>query len=182
MPIPDFTRVEYHQPEPLEGEVVGRPNVTGLLPLAILYGTGAALAGALGYAIIGLSGFMVSIVAIGMGWLIAKAMMTASKGIGGRPFQIAAVILTYFSVTLGSTLDIYWYLRPRMAQIPGIGLANELPILIKYFLAGPLLRLQSSPINGALGLLILFIGLRTAWQLAAGGDAQFRRMSLFGTR
>ena len=184
MPIPDFTRAEYSKPEPIEGEVVGVPlrrNASGLLPIAVLYGAGAAIAGALGYAIIGLSGFMVSIVAIGMGWLIAKAMMAATKGIGGQPFQIAAVILTYFSVSLGQTLDIFWYLRPQLAEL-GRGIAPAVPILLKYLLAGPFLRLSSSAFNGGIGLLILFFGLRTAWQLAAGGDAQYRRMSIFGAR
>ncbi len=185
MPLPDFTRAEYPQPGPIEGEVVGVPlnqGGTAYLPLAVLYGVAAAIAGAVGYAIIGLSGFMVSIVAIGMGWLIAKAMMTASKGHGGRPFQIAAVILTYFSVTLGQTLDLLWYLRPHMAQVPGIGFSNELPSLFKYFLIGPVLDLSSNPISGAIGLLILFIGMRTAWQLAAGGAAQHHRMGFFGAR
>lgn len=184
MPIPDFTRANYNdQPNPIEGEVVGVPlrgGVGGLLPVAVLYGAGAAIAGALGYAIIGLSGFMVSIVAIGMGWLVAKAMMAATKGVGGRPFQVVAVILTYFSVSLGQTFDLYWYLRPQIAAIGSI--APALPTLFEHFLAGPFLRLSSSPFNGAIGLLILFIGLRTAWQLSAGGDAQYRRMSIFGAR
>ena len=182
MPIPDFTRADYDKPKAIEGEVVGVPlrqNVAGLLPLAIVYGAGAAVAGAFGYALIGLSGFMVSIVAIGMGWLIAKAMMAASKGVGGRPFQIAAVILTYFSVTLGQTLDVYWFNRAELAGAP---FGELVSIFAPRLLASPFLRLQSNGISGAIGLLILFIGLRTAWQLAAGGDAQYRRMSIFGAR
>ena len=185
MPIPDFTRAEYtKRPDPIEGEVVGVPlrrNVGGLLPIAIVYGSGAAIVGALGYALIGLSGFMVSIVAIGMGWLVAKAMMTATRGVGGRPFQIAAVVLTYFSVSLGQAFDVYWYLRPQLAEIGG-SLAPALPILSRYLLFGPFLRLQGNAFSGAIGLLIVFIGLRTAWQLSAGGNAQYRRMSIFGAR
>ena len=184
MSIPDFTRAEYEKPEAIEGEVVGVPlrANAAVLPLAIVYGGAAALAGAIAYAVIGLSGFMVSIVAIGMGWLVARAMMAASKGSGGRPFQIVAVLLTYFSVTLGQTLDIYWYLRPQLAGIAGGSIGPALPILFRFLLFGPFLRLQSSAINGALGLLILFIGLRTAWQLTAGGNAQYRRVSIFGAR
>ena len=156
-----------------------RRNVAGLLPLSILYGIVAAIAGAIGYALIGLSGFMVSIVAIGMGWLIAKAMMAASKGFGGRSFQIAAVLLTYFSVSLGALLQPVWVFHQR-----GMSFGEMLvqPVLVQYLLAGPFLRLQTSAINGGIGLLILFIGMRTAWQLTAGGDAQYRRVSIFGAR
>ncbi len=182
MPIPDFTRAEYTKPEVIEGEVVGVPlrqNVGGLLPLAVVYGAGAALVGAFAYALVGLTGFMVSIVAIGMGWLIAKAMMAATKGIGGRPFQIAAVILTYFSVSIGQALGIYWRSR---ANLEGASPAELIGIFTKFVLFNPILRLQNNTISGAIGLLILFIGMRTAWQLAAGGDAQYRRMSIFGTR
>lgn len=162
MAIPDFTRADYTRPEPsgsaLEGEVVGVPlrrSAGGLLPLAILYGAGAAIVSGIGYAVIGLSGFMVSIVAIGMGWLIAKAMMVASHGVGGRPFQIAAAVLTYFSVTLGQTLDIYWFHR---AELVGASVSELFAIFSKYLLAGPFLRLQNNGISGAIGLLILFIG------------------------
>ncbi len=160
MSIPDFTRAEYHEPVILDGYA---QNADARLPHALVYGAAAAVAGALGYALVGLSGFMVSIVAIGMAWLIAKAMMTASGGIGGRNFQIAAILLTYFSVSLGQTMDIVWYLH-REGMPLAILFAQYSSVLLKHLLIGPFLR----GFSGILGLLIIAIGMRQAWQMAAG--------------
>ena len=161
----DFERAEYVEPQAIEGVVVGQSNAMAraAYPTALVYGGVAAAVGAVGYAMVGLTGFMVSIVVIGIGWLVAKAMMTASEGVGGRQFQIAAVLLTYFAATCGRLLDMIWAIHRA-----GGGLGNVSPVLVLlYAVAGPFLRL-SNPINGLLGLLILFFGLRTAWQLAAG--------------
>jgi hypothetical protein len=167
--LPDFTRAEYDQPHAMEGEVVrapGLPAKSGLghrFALALLYGAIAAALGAVGYAMVGLTGFMVSIVAIGMAWLIAKAMMTASDGIGGRVYQVVAVTLTYFSVSLGELLHPLW-----LAHAKGLSIFSMFnPIVLKYLLFGPFLELADG-FNGILGAIILAIGLRTAWQLAAG--------------
>ena len=171
MSIPDFERAEYTQPQVLEGEIVGGPVQDARFGLALIYGAAAALIGSLGYALVGLSGFMISIVAIGMAWLIAKAMMTASGGVGGRKYQIAAVVLTYFSVTLGEVLHPLW-----LVHAEGVPLAAMLtPRLLKYLLFGPFLGLQHS-LNGILGLLILGIGMRYAWQMARGGAGFGRPM------
>lgn len=167
----NFERAEYAEPRDIDGGVArmgpGSTAIGGRFGLALGYGLGAAALGSLGYALIGLSGFMVSIVAIGMGWLVAKAMMTASGGIGGRRYQIAAVVLTYFSVTCGHVLDLYWQLHQRMPSLGehSVWLSE---LLLKYAAIGPFLALRS-PLNGGIGLLILFFGLRTAWTLAAGG-------------
>ena len=161
MSVPDFTRAEYH--EPVTIEAYPPPNADARLPHALVYGVGAAVVGALGYALVGLSGFMVSIVAIGMAWLIAKAMMTATGGIGGRNFQIAAVVLTYFSVSLGQTMDIVWYLHGQGLPIAAV-LSLYSSVLLKHLLIGPFLR----GLSGILGLLIIGIGMRQAWVMAAG--------------
>lgn len=129
--------------------------------------------GAVVYGLIGLSGWMVSIVAIGVGWLIATAMMTGSRGIGGRKFQIAAVILTYFACTTGRLIDIFWFTRADLAH-------HTVPYLVIYgvttILIDPFIRL-ANPFNGAIGLLILFVGLRAAWRISQGGQpyAKFER-------
>ncbi len=41
-------------------------------------------------------------VSLAVGWLVGKAIMLGSKGIGGRRYQIAAVILTYAAVSLAA--------------------------------------------------------------------------------
>ncbi len=183
MSIPDFERAEYRQPQTLEGETVsgGYSRARGgRFPLAVLFGAAAALVGSLGYALIGFSGFMVSIVAIGVGWLVARAMMTASGGVGGQAYQVAAVVLTYFAVTLGELLDVLHYSGiplTAVLRVPASLLAREL-------VAGPFLALRN-PLNGGLGLIILFVGLRTAWRLAAGSpgfgqSGKVRRVNPFG--
>jgi hypothetical protein len=176
----DFQRAEYVEPQVMDGEIVGQPTASAAFPLALAYGAVAAAVGAVGYALVGLTGFMVSIVVIGIAWLIARGMMTATGGVGGRHFQIAAVILTYFAATCGRLLDIFWAIHRA-----GGGLGNISPARVLYYaVAGPFLRL-SNPINGLLGLLILFFGLRTAWQLAAGSpgfgsNTPGRRTTPFG--
>jgi len=186
MSIPDFERAEYVEPTIIDGEtgyaVGSRRANNAALPLAIVYGVGAAVVGAVGYAVIGLSGFMVSIVTIAIGWLVAKSMMTASHGVGGRPFQVIAVVLTYVATSLGSLLDILY----RIAK-HGVSLSRLSPVsLAKYVLLGPILELMGHFLWGALGLLILFYGLRTAWQMAAGspgfGQPGGPRMGVMGLR
>ena len=39
-------------------------------------------------------------------------------------------------------------------------------------LASPFLELQSNPFYGAMGLLILFVGLKIAWKITAGKPLQ----------
>jgi hypothetical protein len=183
MSIPDFERAEYTQPQPpaAYADVLPPSPYTAAAPAlpvveapvferadhfakSVVFGTGAAVAGALGYGLIGLSGWMVSIVAIGVGWLVARAMMTGSLGVGGRKFQVAAVLLTYFACGAGHVMDIFWFSRADLAHHSFVYLFLYAAMAI---LIGPFAEL-SHPFNGALGLLILFVGLRTAWRLAAG--------------
>jgi hypothetical protein len=186
MSIPDFDKAEYEQPTTIDGdtgyvETPGKPAVAAF-PLAMIYGIGAAVVGAIGYAAVGLTGFMVSIVTIGIGYIVARAMMTATGGVGGQPYQIAAVVLTYFSSTIGAVLDDVYH-----AHQHGMPFSDISPVaVVKYAVFGPLLELTSSPGWGAIGLLILFYGLRTAWQMAAGtpgfGQQGGPRMTVMGLR
>jgi hypothetical protein len=191
MSIPDFDRAEYDTPPPaLEGTVVDSDGYTiapqrpalAVFPLALLYGAIAAVVGAVGYALVGLTGFMVSIITIAIGYLVARAMMTATRGIGGQPYQVAAVAMTYFSATIGDVLDDLYH-----AHQQGMAFSEVSPIfLVKYAVFGPILEVIRSPGWGLLGLLILFYGLRTAWQMAAGtpgfGQQGGPRMTVMGVR
>ena len=195
MSITDFTRADSaateHSTPPriLEGEVLGTgrgriPPVQpsgASFPLALLFGCGAAIVGAIGYALVGLSGFMVSIVAIGVAWLIARAMMMATGGVGGRSYQLAAVLLTYLAVSCGELLHPLW--NAHRAGLPWAAMLS--PAVFRYALFGPVLALTEG-LNGVLGAFILLIGMRTAWQMAAGtpgfGQPGVRRIGLFGIR
>jgi hypothetical protein len=167
MEVPDFERAQYVSPQGIDSEFAGRPiepDGIGVFPKALLYGAGAAVVGSIGYALISLTGFMVSIVAIGIAWLIAKAMMAATGNVGGRQYQIAAMILTYFAVSCGELI-------PQLSRAFNHGAPVSIlvrPLVLKFALLGPFLELQSG-INGGIGLLILGIGLMAAWRYAAGG-------------
>ena len=186
MSMPDFDRADYVEPRTIEGYTGdNRPaNGDASFVRALLFGAAAAVVGSVGYALFSLTGFMVSIVAVGIGWLVAKSMMTGSGGRGGRPYQVAAVLLTYFAVSIGDLLHPLWRLHTLGA--PASRLLS--PLMLKYALLGPFLSLVNggNGINGAFGLLILFFGLRAAWQIAAGGfgfgRGGTRRVGPFGSR
>jgi hypothetical protein len=179
MSLPDFERAQYGDSQAIAGEVVGgvsrRTASAAAFPIALLYGIGAAIVGAIGYGLFSLTGFMVSIVAIGVAWLIAKAMMLATGGIGGRQYQIAAVVLTYLSVSAGELVHPIY-----LAVHEGAPLSILFsPKVLEYVVAGPFLELQGG-FNGIIGIVILGIGMRSAWRMAAGGPMSGRRATPFG--
>jgi hypothetical protein len=186
MSIPEFERAEYNQATIVDGEtgyIAGSPRANmAVIPLALIYGAIAAVIGAVGYALVGMTGFMVSIVTIGIGYLVAKAMMTATRGVGSRQCQVAAVALTYLSASGGRLLDLLYQVHKQ-----GYALTQVSPVfMLTYTLFGPFLRLGRDPLWGLMGLLILFYGLRTAWQMAAGapgfGQPGGPRMTVMGLR
>lgn len=68
---------------------------------ALIFGFGGFIAGLVLYA-----GFTIiteieiGFVSVAVGWLVGKAMMFGSRGIGGRRYQVVAVVLTYAAVSL----------------------------------------------------------------------------------
>ena len=171
----------------------------------LAFGIGGAIIGLILYSTFSIvTGLQIGYVSLAVGWLIAKAIMMGSKGIGGRRYQIAAALLTYGAVSMAA-LPIYFFQvnkekpakpsqtqttpsakpapapsnpdsaesdadaasQPVSAGKPGMNLAKALGLLVLVGLASPFLELQN-PLNGALGLLILFIGINIAWRLTAG--------------
>lgn len=66
---------------------------------AALYGTGAAIVGAvLYYAVSEATGLEIGIIAIVVGWLVGRAVHTGGGGGGGWKYQALAVGLTYFAI------------------------------------------------------------------------------------
>ena len=69
----------------------------------LMFGIGGAIVGLIGYAAFGiLTGLMIGYISLAVGWIIGKAMMKGSNGIGGRRYQIAAVLLTYAAVSMAA--------------------------------------------------------------------------------
>jgi hypothetical protein len=69
----------------------------------LLLGVGAALLGLTLYATFTIvTNFYFGYIALGVGWLVAKAILKGSNGIGGLRYQIAAVLLTYAAISLAA--------------------------------------------------------------------------------
>jgi hypothetical protein len=152
----------------------------------VVYGIGAALAGCILYAIPLAVGFQIGIVALLVGWMVGKAIRNASYGVGGRPQQILAVVLTYFAISTSIIPALIFmgmrqaYVAHSTGQKPPV--AKEPPVqdsngrtsrgaTVGGFIAlatiSPFLGLASSPVGGLISLFILFIGLQRAWALTA---------------
>jgi uncharacterized protein (DUF983 family) len=136
----------------------------------LLLGIGAAIVALAVYA-----GFTIvthiylGYLALGVGWFIAKAMLMGSGGVGGRRYQITAVLLTYAAISLAAIpILLHQILQsPKIHNGTGVMLGVLIhfwPRLLWYGIASPFLEL-SQLVQGLLGLFILFIGLRIAWQM-----------------
>jgi hypothetical protein len=152
----------------------------------VLYGLGAAIAGSILFALISLTGFQFSIVAILVGYMVGKAMMRATHGRSSRACQVMAVVLTYGAITTSylpmmistamkehkaggkkaAASDIQdAKRRPRNPGAAAAGLGVAIVFLIGFSMVLPFLMLASSPLAGLINLVIIFIGLRSAWRL-----------------
>jgi hypothetical protein len=173
-------------------------------------GAGAALVGLILYATFTIvTHFYFGYIALGVGWIVAKAIMKGSGGIGGRRYQIAAVLLTYAAISVAAVpIGISFAMKQRQTEVkrvqqqqaanpfpddaksgtqssndaqdqsqdqpqtqsaPGqqataTGVGAFLLRLLFLGLASPFLELRD-PMHGAIGLFILFIGLRIAFQI-----------------
>jgi hypothetical protein len=133
-----------------------------------------------------------ALLAIGVGWAVAKTMRKASEGVGGRRYQVVAALLTYSAVSIAAVpTAIYYEIKQNKARTeanrnattgspteakapPSIG--DFLILLLGLRLASPFLEIQN-PMQGLIGLLIIFFGMRTAWQMMAGGRVMSDEMS-----
>ena len=156
-----------------------------------IYGTGAALAGCILYAIPLAMGFQIGIVALAVGWMVGKAIRAGGYGTGGRPQQILAVALTYFAISTSFIPALVFtglkkgytqaaaraknptaqpaaapVAKPVKAMSPGKAVAGLLVLAV----ISPFLELASSPVGGLISLFIIFIGLQRAWALTAGHE------------
>ena len=161
---------------------------------AVLFGIGAAIAACIGYSLVQMMGFMIGFVAIGVGWLVGTAMKKGSRGLGGRRYQITAVLLTYVAISMAFIPVLYRGVKEYGAQHPtqarsgttsaetAAGTASSssakppavsfgrfvlsLLIIFGLGLASPVLKFVLVGIgSGLFGLLFLFIGMQTAWKL-----------------
>ncbi|SDG01961.1 hypothetical protein [Terriglobus roseus] len=158
---------------------------------ALLWGIPAAILGMIAYAAFEIiTGIEIGFAAIGVGWLIGRAMLRGSGGVRGRRYQWAAVLLTYAAVsTAFIPLVMHQVAKDSRAKTNVTQSANQTKkespsakaadksedhgyIYAAAFLLGlglisPFLELFTSFGSGALGLLILFWGMQYAWKALA---------------
>ncbi len=69
----------------------------------LLFGAGAAIVGLVLYAAFAIvTGLLIGYVSLAVGYIVGKGIKIGSKGMGGRRYQIAAVLLTYAAVSLAA--------------------------------------------------------------------------------
>lgn len=174
---------------------------------ALLFGVGGAIAGLALYSTFAIvTGLVIGYVSLAVGYIIGKALMAGSQGLGGRKYQITAAALTYAAVSMAAVPIAIWQYRegppkppaanagapsaPKAKAAPAdeggvsqdadesvvvpatpagqpMGLASIAGTLVLVGLASPFLALED-PFHGIIGLIILFVGIRIAWKLAAG--------------
>ena len=85
---------------------------------AVTYGVGAAIAGLALYALVGIvTGLVIGYVSLAVGWMVGKAMMKGSGGLGGRRYQLTAILLTYAAVSIAAIpIGIAEYMKEKKPQ------------------------------------------------------------------
>jgi hypothetical protein len=166
-----------------------RPPSSSLLRAA-LYGGVAGLAGCALYALVAIvTGLEIGLIAIVVGIMVGKAVRHASYGLGGRPQQILAVVLTYFAIT-ASYIPVFLYQAAKSSrqpvtqseqarpspppavngQPPPVSLGRAVFYILALAIAAPFLQVFSSPLSGLISLFIIYIGLQRAWALTRRPD------------
>jgi uncharacterized membrane protein len=64
------------------------------------------------------TGITIGYLALAVGFIVGKAMTIGSKGVGGRRYQIAAVLLTYAAVSMASVPIAIHYMKEQPRQRP----------------------------------------------------------------
>jgi hypothetical protein len=149
------------------------------------------------YSVVGIvTGLEIGYVSLAVGYIVGRALLLGTSGVGGRRQQIAAALLTYAAVSMSAVPISIWYsmqedraakpavtsaeTAPASDEIPADtapandaspGFAGALIFLAVLGLASPFLGL-ANPLSGLIGLVILFVGIRIAWTMTAGNAIQ----------
>jgi hypothetical protein len=136
----------------------------GSLAGALVFGLGGAILGMILYgAVLFATGWTIGYLGLFVGWVVGKAVMTGAKGVGSTRIQVLAALLTYAAITLNA-LPVLLY---QAWNHPGsvADWSSVLPAVLISGLASPFLHFGGNPVSAGINLLIIFIGLRIAWQL-----------------
>jgi hypothetical protein len=133
-------------------QLMARGSNAGAMALAVVFGLGAAIAGAaIYYAVLAIAHVEIGIIAILIGYMVGWSIRKATAGVGGRQYQILAVALTYLAVCLAYTPLV-------LNQSPGFLDILGLPVRV----------VMGSGASGILTVIIVGVGLRQAWHMTGG--------------
>ncbi len=176
--VPDFEKAEYAdrpvapEVQAYDREVANRSwdaqqTDHARFVQAVLYGVVAALVGSIAYAAFTIvTHIQIGYLAVGIGYIVGKAMLHATHGLGGRKYQVVSAVLTYLAVSMAAVPEILWSMHSRGMDLSHIS-TRGMVFLARYGIASPFLELQQSLGGGLIGLFILFIGVRAAWGYTA---------------
>lgn len=92
----------------------------GKFARAVLFGIGGAIAGLILYSTVAIvTGWIIGFVSLAVGFIVGKAMMAGSGGLGGKRYQIVALLLTYAAVSLSAIpiAIVDWRSQDQPAQV-----------------------------------------------------------------
>ena len=136
---------------------------------AAQYGALAAAAGSVGWIIISrVTGYAIGIVAIGIGFVVGKAVRKGAGGFGAPRYQYLAMFLTYSAIALASLPAIFEALAHASSEHAShapshVGLGSVLwawLVILGFAYASPFL----GGVRSVMGLFIIGIGLYEAWK------------------
>jgi hypothetical protein len=118
--------------------------------------------------------------------MVGRAIRHASNGLGGRPQQVLAVLLTYFAITFSYVVVFVYEVGSKRAPsaqksdaaTPPAAPRSAKPMnpgtiavaLVGLAAVAPFLALGSNPAGGLISLVIIFFGLRQAWKMTGRSD------------
>ncbi|MEO8450365.1 MAG: hypothetical protein ABI647_11270 [Gemmatimonadota bacterium] len=163
---------------------------------AVLYGLGGAILGtAIYYAVLAITHYEIGLIAILVGFVVGKAVSLGGGSLGGRRYQVLAVVLTYLSIGatyvplvirgLGSkqqpasAADSLARSGPAVpnngsaADVkPARGIAVGVLALIALAATMPIIAGVSNLPASLIGLLILGFALMQAWRMNQRGNLE----------
>jgi hypothetical protein len=152
----------------------------GAFVRGVVFGIAGAMVGLALYVGFALAtGIVIGWASLAVGFIVGKAMSLGSRGVGGRRYQVVAVLLTYLAVSMSAVPIALYEMRqqPSQAQTSDVptqhreamSAGKAVGVLALVGIASPFLEL-GDPVQGIIGLVILFVGIRFAWRFTAGRD------------
>jgi hypothetical protein len=162
----------------------------------LVFGLIGAFLGFVLYSAVGIiTGLGIGYVSLAVGYIVGRAVLFGSAGMGGRRYQILAALLTYGAVTLSAIpigISIMMKEKPApavtqqvsatpenatntatsQAELTPLGFVLAILVFAGLGLVSPLLGMMENPISGLISLVILFVGLRIAWTMTAGNSVK----------